>query len=1166
MAAPSADRNLLFGVLALQMHFITQDALVKAMNAWALNKVMPLGAILVHQGALADDTCALLETLVQKHLAMHGDDAEKSLAAAGPLAPPVHETLMQIAEPDLQASLGHLASDRTEEDPYATHVPAAPGPAAAAPDPPAPSGFRFRVLRPHARGGLGEVHVAQDEELRREVALKQIQNRHADHPESRARFLLEAEITGGLEHPGIVPVYGLGVYADGRPYYAMRFIQGHSLKDAIERFHQADVPGRDPGERALEVRQLLGRFIAVCNAIEYAHSRGIMHRDLKPANIMLGDYGETLVVDWGLAKPMDQKEEQAGQTTEKRLTPSSASLSSPTLMGAAVGTPQFMSPEQAAGHLDELGPTSDVYSLGATLYCLLAGHAPFTDADTGTILSKVQKGDFVPLRQVKPDVPRALEAICLKAMATLRNNRYPSARLLADDIEHWLADEPVSAWREPWTVKACRWITRHRTLVTAATAAVLVAVVGLAVATVLLTAANERERQARDLAQEREQEAREQKRRAEHNYQLARKAVDRYHTEVSESVLLNEPGMQPLRKKLLEAAREFYGQFVREHEKDSEVKAELGKALFRLAQITGEIGSNQKAIALHEQALRTFLAVAGANRSPAAHQTDLAECRHHLGRLYRLTDQLPRAETSYQKALILWEQLVHHNPQQVRYQAGLALTQLGLGNVYQVLRRPEQAQPLYQDALTTRQKLVKKHPGVAEYQRDLAVTYNNLANIFLAQGQRAKAATAYRQGIDIQRQLVGTYPHMSQYQNDLARSLYNLANIHALDGQAAQSEGPYKEAADLWKKLADKHPAVTEFRGNLVSVLGNLGSAYFVRKQWPAAEQAFRHALQVDSQLTRDHADTPSSYAALARCHANLGDIYRATNRAGQADAAYQEALRLQGQLVHEHPDVPQYQTDQARTATNLGLLYLTLDQKKKAEKSFHTALACWEQLVTDHSSQPEFALGLCKTCSDLGNLAANVGKLQTALGWYGQGIRKLAGAIPSKQMSPPVRNILQIAHAKRAEVLALLDRQAEAVRDWDQALRLADPHEQFQLRMNRTLALARSGQYERASAEAGRLAGRAPLSGSDLYQLACVYSQAAGAAEGDARLPVDRRANLTGDYVRQAVEMLSQALAAGYFKTPDHVDQLKQAPDLNPVRAGVEFKQLLQQLAPPEM
>jgi tRNA A-37 threonylcarbamoyl transferase component Bud32 len=350
--------------------------------------------------------------------------------------------------------------------------PPIPGPGSAVPAGPSrlsPSTeLRYRPRHCHARGGLGEVHVAHDQELDRDVALKRIREDRAGDAESRRRFLQEAEITGKLEHPGIVPVYGLVRGVDGEPCYAMRFVQGDTLKDAIERFHKAYQPGRDPGERSLALRQLLGRFVAVCNTVAYAHSRGIIHRDLKPANIMLGKYGETLVVDWGLAKYVGEEgkassadQEGAGEGSPPPSPSDSASLlqwASLTGTGQVVGTPAFMAPEQAWGksRLQPVGPASDLYSLGATLYVLLTGRVPFPGRDVVQVLEQVSRGDFRRPRQVKPQTPAALEAICLKAMALKPEDRYPTALALATDVEHWLADEPATAYREPWQVRLGR--------------------------------------------------------------------------------------------------------------------------------------------------------------------------------------------------------------------------------------------------------------------------------------------------------------------------------------------------------------------------------------------------------------------------------------------------------------------------------------------------------------------------------------------------------------------------------------------------------------------------------------------------------------------------------------------------------------------------------------
>jgi serine/threonine-protein kinase len=260
---------------------------------------------------------------------------------------------------------------------------------------------RYRRLTLHAQGGLGLVYEARDEELGRMVALKEMQDRSADHTGSRARFVFEAEVTGNLEHPGIVPVYGLGSYPDGRPYYAMRFIHGASLEDAIAAFHASQAQGLQPlGFHSLAFRQLLGRFVDVCNAVAYAHSRGVIHRDLKPANVMLGKFGETLVVDWGLARlssphpPAPSPKEGEGEPIQ----PASAAGMMATMLGSAVGTPAYMPPEQALGQHEQVGPASDVYSLGATLYQLLTGKGPFSGSTLEELLEKVVRGDCPPAR------------------------------------------------------------------------------------------------------------------------------------------------------------------------------------------------------------------------------------------------------------------------------------------------------------------------------------------------------------------------------------------------------------------------------------------------------------------------------------------------------------------------------------------------------------------------------------------------------------------------------------------------------------------------------------------------------------------------------------------------------------------------------------------------
>lgn len=463
----AVDGNLLFGILALQLDFISREQLIGGMQNWVLAKDQPLADILAIAGALSPDDRATLEAVVARHLHNHQNDPRQSLAAVGTIGA-MQQDQTRFSDPHLPAEPSPENNHPEPRDPFATTAakPSREG--------------RFQILRPHAEGGLGKVFVARDAELNREVALKEIQPHYAHDSYARARFTLEAEITGRLEHPGIVPVYGLGTYADGRPYYAMRFIRGESLKEAITRYHDSErTKTATASEQSVELRQLLARFIDVCQAVQYAHDRGVLHRDLKPANVMLGKYGETLVVDWGLAKAEGKNADTPAMYEESQLVPASGSEVEPTQMGTMIGTLQYMSPEQAIGRTDLIGPATDVFALGATLYHILAGQAPYQATTRDELVRAVREGDFPPPRQIKKCIAPALESICLRALACDPTDRYASAGEMLQDVECWLAEEPVSAHRETYSERMHRWRRKNPNLVSGVRAALIIVILGL---------------------------------------------------------------------------------------------------------------------------------------------------------------------------------------------------------------------------------------------------------------------------------------------------------------------------------------------------------------------------------------------------------------------------------------------------------------------------------------------------------------------------------------------------------------------------------------------------------------------------------------------------------------------------------------------------------------
>jgi serine/threonine-protein kinase len=879
---PSADHNMLFGIFALQMDFIRQDALVAAMHAWVLDKKKTLGQILLEQGQMSSEQHQALDSLIAQHLKAHGDNPRRSLEALSAVSTVPHG-LARVADAEFQESLASWSSVSGRR----LHERAGG------------NGCRYRVLRPHKEGGLGTVLVAEDTELHREVALKEIKPEYADDPVFRDRFLLEGEITGRLEHPGIVPVYGLGVYDDGRPYYAMRFIDKGTLKQAIDDFHAADKPGRDPGKRSLAFRELLRHFIDACKAVAYAHDRGVLHRDIKPGNIMLGNYGETLVVDWGLAKAgvrsADSGDPTQDETRAPTLHPWSGSEHGATRSGVRMGTLGFSSPEQSAGRLDELGPPSDVYSLGATLYALLTGRKPFFDAESDEIADWVQCGRLTPPRQAKTDTPRALDAICRKAMAVRPADRYPRAVDLANDLEHWLANEPVAAYREPWIVRAGRWGRRHRTLLVGASVLLLSAVAALAVSTTLIW--REQQRTAA------------QKQLAEKNYGLAREltfnSID--WIERSQVDLASAPHLQADLKEILITASRSCRQFLEQQPENIELRKRSAQ-VFRYTANSHRLGNElETAEPLYWESIRLYRELAEQYPEEAAYRQKWAEtlrdCAIALGRVGRLRDAIDNLHQAEEVA----DRLHEEQPARAGHARLLGTILLDRSAYQHTCGRVSESEKSAERAAGLFGRLVTLPDAGQRHAYDpilLAMALNRTAVARREAKQYQEAEAAHAQAIGRLEVMQKALPRNRDIQHNLARfRLERCRTLAQRPEHRPEAERDFGEVAGVWQKMTAENPRIPmyrEWQGIAYQARGELRAQD--RSTRPARED-FEKSRELLEKLIKDFPKVPGYRGELGQTYLGLGRLARLAGDEAGAREAFNRADAALRQACEEAPE-----------------------------------------------------------------------------------------------------------------------------------------------------------------------------------------------------------------------------------------------------------------------
>ncbi len=982
------------------------------------------------------DRSRLLRELLALELEYRAARGEAPIAAEYLSRFPGEGTLIDelLADPESTASFQNASDPHANANAKLPTEPMAP-----------PRDGRFRIVHAHARGGLGEVFVAIDTELNREVALKEIRAEQADDDESRNRFLVEAEVTGQLEHPGIVPVYSLGKRSDGRPYYAMRFIRGKSLKEAIDQFHaRTDL---SPAARSLALAGLLRRFLSVCYAIEYAHARRVVHRDLKPANIMLGDYGESLVVDWGLAKPLGEAAPDAPRSI--RLCPivpmsPSGEGSTPTLAGQVIGTPAFMSPEQASG--GEIGPASDVYSLGATLFAILTGRAPVRGTTALEVVEKVRRGEVELPRASQPKLDRALEAICLKALALRPEDRYATARSLAEDLERWLADERVDAYREPWTRTLTRWLTRHRTSVTGAAAAGIATLIGLGVvSTVQTKARNDLDRKNTELIAA-NTNLEKQRKRAEDNETDAINAVKKFREAVANNaVLQGSPTLAPLRKTLLKEPLVFFRGLRERLRAESDTRPEalkrLADAAFDLGRLSDQIGDKEDSLQAYREALEVLERLTQEAPGVLEYLSDLAWCRHNIGWLLEQTGNPTEAMAEFERARDLREGLVRDHPANADFRRALARSHNALGVKHERMDHWDQALAEYEAARSIQEDLVRD--GVVDESRtDLGNSLNNIGILLGQLGRKAEALESHRRALAVREDAAREAPSDLHRRSDVALSHHNIGRLLEITGDPSGALESYQRAIEVSEEVAQQAPSVIRFQSDLALTHNNIGLLLRAKGWTDEALKALDRAREVRERIARDNPKALQLQSDVAASHTNIGVLFQDLGRATDAIESYERARAIRERLARERPDSSEFASDLGAVLNNLATLHLDAKRLEEALDGLREAISHQRSALAANPRNPVYRQFLKNHLTNYRDAAKSLGDDEQA-DWAERGLEELQSSDPRRvALGARLDEVLKGGPTKdKAERVALARhaydtaRFVSAARLWNEAL-----------------------------------------------------------------------------------------------------------------------------------
>jgi serine/threonine protein kinase/Tfp pilus assembly protein PilF len=844
----------------------------------------------------------------------------------------------------------------------------------------------YELLNVIGEGGMGIVYLAeQTQPVRRRVALKVIKP-GMDTAQVIARFEAERQALALMDHPNIARVLDVGTTSEhgsrsgvskapssggsqpparppcsGRPYFVMELVDGLPITEYCN-------------QSLCSIHERLELFLHVCQAVQHAHQKGIIHRDIKPSNVLVAlieGKAVVKVIDFGIAKAIGH------QLTERSLCTNLAQL---------IGTPLYMSPEQAQLNGVDVDTRSDVYSLGVLLYELLTGSTPFDREHLRTAgideVRRIIREDDPPrlitrmntrgqasatLSEQRRSTPRdlsrlfrsELDWIVMKALEKERNRRYETASALARDLERYLHDEPVQAY-PPSAVYRFRKLAKRHTLPIAIAGLCLtvlvLAVFGLTAGLVAV------DRARNEAARERDH--------AEAQRRLARRAVDKMYTEVAEKWLSQQPHLEPLQREFLEEALHYYQASGAERSPDPELRLETGIAYRRVGEIQFKLGEFVKA----EEAVSSSIALLTrltADRPDEPRYLDaLASSHHKLGGLFLQRDELQNAEREFGDALQRYEKLAAESPVSPSYVEGRAACVSALASVWLGQGRGGEAVEGYRRALSILELLPPDIASRAESRRSRAHCTLNLGWALATAGQPGQAEASCRQAVDLLRRDAEDFPRDPGARHALACAYWSL-RAQLPDRFSPEAESLLRQGLAIEVALVDEFPSVVDYLHGAAKCQASLGEWLQQHGRLVEANKAYGQAIERFEKLMETGSSLPIYGLELTETWISLRPVLLECGRLEEAERTLEKTLAMARKLASGFPSVHRFRHLVALSHQALGIVLGEVRQPQEAEQNFRSALAICSDLVKEHPTQEEYRLSLAWCHNDLADLFA---------------------------------------------------------------------------------------------------------------------------------------------------------------------------------------------------